>query len=174
MSRDKQRGSVILEFTLSGIPLIFLWIALIQMSVGMWRYHTLQYAVKQAGAYITVHGSECLLPGNSCGIRIQNAAQVLQESATGIPPSLISVTFQVYGPDHTTAYATPVTCTLDNCLADNTLWPPVGWNDPGYDVEIAASYRFGSVVGVFAPGRGAAAPIGGYNLPAYTRQRILF
>ncbi len=163
-----------MEFTLAGIPLVFLWIAIIQMAVGMWRYHTLQYAVKQAGAYISVHGSDCVLPGNSCGIQIQNAAEVLRDSAVGIPPNLINVTFQVYEPDHTTAYASPVSCTLDNCLTNATAWPPAGWNDPGYDVEIAANYTFGSVIGFFAPGGNSAPRMGTYNLPAYTRQRILF
>jgi hypothetical protein len=47
-----------LEFALTGIPLIFIWISIVQMAIGMWRYHTIQYAVKTAGAYIVVHGSD--------------------------------------------------------------------------------------------------------------------
>jgi Flp pilus assembly protein TadG len=56
--RKNQRGSARLEFALTGIPLIFIWISIVQMAIGMWRYHTIQYAVKTAGAYIVVHGSD--------------------------------------------------------------------------------------------------------------------
>ncbi len=171
--RKRQRGSSLLEFTLAGIPMIFVWISIVQIAIGMWRYHTLQFAVKQTGSYVAVHGSDCSLPGNSCAIQIQQAAQVLQSNAIGIPPDLISVTFQVYQPDHTTAYGSPVSCTLDNCLTNATVWPPAGWNDPGYDIEISATYNFQSMVAMFVPGKGGSA-VAGQNLPAYTRQMILF
>ena len=34
------------EMTMVGIPLIFMLLAIFEMSRGMWMYHTLSYAVK--------------------------------------------------------------------------------------------------------------------------------
>ncbi|MGD0496815.1 MAG: TadE family protein [Bryobacteraceae bacterium] len=163
-----------LEFALMGIPLIFIWISIVQIAFGMWQYHTLQYAVKMAGAYIAVHGAGCASP-NTCSIQIENAAQVLANAATGMPPSQISVTFRAYlASDHTTVSPTSVSCTLDSCLTNTTPWPPAGYNTATQnDVEIHASYLFRSALGMFVPGSGSV-QFGSYYFPAETQQMILF
>jgi Flp pilus assembly protein TadG len=44
----KERGGTsLVEFTLVGIPMIFLLISTFEVARGMWEYHTLAYAVKE-------------------------------------------------------------------------------------------------------------------------------
>ena len=178
--RRKQRGSAILEFALTGVPLIFMWISIVQMSLGMWRYHTMQYAIKAAGAYVAVHGADCTVGTNSCGIKVKDAAQVFANSAFGMDQSQVNMTFSVLASDHTTVVGTPITCTLgptggSTCLSNNTSWPPTGNNSPGQDFEIKADYLWRSALAMVAPGPGAGSVrFGTYHLPGYTHQFILF
>jgi len=56
--RKQRRGSTIVEFCLTGIPLIFIWIGIFWMAFGMWEFHTLQYASKVANSYLATHGAQ--------------------------------------------------------------------------------------------------------------------
>jgi len=169
-----RRGVALVEFTLCGIPVLFAWISVVQMSIGMWYYATMQFAVKAAGAYIAHHGATCSSTGYSCSIQIKDAAAVLVANARGLDQSKISVTFTALKSDHTTA-ATPVSCTLDSCVTNTTAWPPTGYGAAGSDVEIKANYQWSSALAMVAPGPGAKAMrFGTFNLPAYTHQFILF
>src|SRR5689334_10327708 len=116
--RKRCRGSAMLEFVLSGIPLFFGWLSVEEMSRGMWYYHTLQYAVKMTGSYIAVHGATCAVSPNSCTIRIQNVVSVMKQNAIGLPAGSLNVTF-------TSASGTNKTCNpLSSCSSDTTQWPP--------------------------------------------------
>src|SRR5579862_5160756 len=112
-----RRGSAILEFTLTGIPLMFIWISIMQVAIGMWQYHSLQYAVKVAGSYVAVHGSDCSTGTNTCSIQIKNAAQVLNAYLGGMPTSQVYVTFNTMASDHVTVAST-VSCWLNSCLTN--------------------------------------------------------
>jgi Flp pilus assembly protein TadG len=98
----KQRGNAMVEFALSGVPLIFVVISSVQMAIGMWHYHTLQFAVKEAGAYLAVHGSSTgYCQSNAC--EIENVAAVLSNRAIGLPAISVYVTFTpVSSADHVT------------------------------------------------------------------------
>ncbi len=173
--KNSRRGSAIVEFAIVGIPLLFIWISVVQMAIGMWRYHTLQYAVKMASSYMAIHGSSCSKNGNTCSIQIQHAAAVLKNAAVGIPPNAISVTFTPYGNDHVTPAggSYPLTCTLNNCLTNTTPFPPTGYGDPGCDIRIQATYTFQSALGMVVPGAGSV-HFGTYNFTSDTQQTILF
>ncbi len=166
----KKRGSAVLEFTLAGIPAIFLWISIAQMALGMWRYHVLEYAVKVTNAYVAVHGSGCNTP-NTCQKQIKDAAEVFKQTAVGVPAADVTVTFTVLKPDHVTASETAVTCRLTDCLTDTTRWPPSGWWDPGYDTRVHANYTNAAFFKLFSP---AAVAVGDYTFPAESQQMILF
>lgn len=176
--RKNQRGSAMLEFALAGIPLMFIWISIVQMAIGMWRYHTIQYAVKTAGSYITVHGSDCSTGTNSCSIKIKDAAQVLANYSIGIDPTQMQVTFNAMASDHVTVAST-VSCQLSGggspCLSNNTAWPPSPNNTPGNDIEIKTEYLFASALAMVAPGPGST-PVrfGTFWLPGFTHQSILY
>lgn len=166
MRRRTQRGNALLEFTLAGITFIFIWINIVQIAIGMWQYHTMQFAVKKAGDYITFHGSNCSTGGNSCSIQIKDVAQLLKNYAIGIDPSVLTVTFNVMASDHVTVVSgQTITCQLSGggspCLNKATTWPPSSYNTPGTDIEIKTEYPFQSTFGRFW-------------LPAFTHQTILF
>ena len=81
----------------------------------MWNYHTLQYATKATGAYLSVHGSTCGIPPNACTVKIKDLASYFQSQAIGIPPASVNVTF-------VSASGTTVNCNpVNSCSANNTL-----------------------------------------------------
>jgi Flp pilus assembly protein TadG len=173
---DGRRGSAMIEFAFTGVPLIFIWISIVQMSLGMWHYHTLQYATKMAGEYLAFHGANCSAGGNNCGVQIKNVAAVLANNAVGIPPSAIQCTFKALANDHATVCGTPVSCELDNCETNTTAWPPSGCNTAppsGNDITILAEYQLNPAMGMVTPGSKGMA-FGGAWLPAFTHQMILF
>ena len=166
--RRSKRGSAMLEFVLTGIPLIFVWISIVQMSLGMWHYHTMQFAIKAAGAYIAHHGSTYVATGNPAKT-LQDAANVFAQAAIGVPASAITVTW--------TSGNTTINCTLNNCQTNTTTWPPTASSSPGTDFTIRADYLFRSAIAFYSPGTGAGhTPVrfGAHHLPSYTRQFILF
>jgi hypothetical protein len=67
-----------------------------------------------------------------------------------------------------------VTCTVSECLADTTSWPPAGFNDPGCDVEISASYTSAISSGGQMLAGGAFINVMGNNMPGYSRQMVVF
>lgn len=175
-TRRRERGSAIIEFVLTGIPMIFVCISIVQMSIGMWHYHTLQYAVKATAAYIAHHGSGCDSP-NTCSIQIRDAANVLKTTAIGIPANELNVTFGSFKRDAigNIIASTPVNCRLDNCLTNATPWPPSGFKDPGSDIDIKADYIFKSALSMYAPGPGSqTVSFGQFHLPGYAYQQVLF
>jgi len=154
------------EFVLTGIPMIFIWISVVQMSIGMWHYHTLQYAVKAAGAFIAHRGASYTTAGGA-STKIQDAAAVLGTAAIGIPDTDIAVTW--------TAGASSVTCQLNACKTNTTVWPPTTANTTGTDITIRADWVFNSAISMVAPGPGnGVVKFGSFHLPGYTRQFILF
>jgi Flp pilus assembly protein TadG len=181
--RKKQRGSAIVEFTLTGVPVIFVWISIVQMAIGMWHYQVLQSAVKVAAAYGSVHGATYKNAGASV-VHISDVAQVLANYMIGMPPSSINVTFTAWknSSDATSdTNATTYTCELDNCISQSTYqtaaWPPgSGYDAPnGSEFSIKAVYVFHSGICMVAPGPGTS-PIhaNSYTLPGYTHQMVLF
>jgi Flp pilus assembly protein TadG len=168
--RKRTKGSAMLEFCLTGIFLIFVWISIAEMARGMWNYHTLQYAAKMAGTYASVHGATCSVSPNSCAVAIKDIATVFQNAAIGIPPSEIVLTF-------TTDSGGTTTCNLAGsanlCSSQTSAWPPSTDNQIGKAVSIRADYAFHSALAMFVPGSGAV-QFGAVNLPGDTKQIIQY
>src|SRR6185295_19930804 len=141
MRQRNQRGSAIVEFVLVGIPMMFVWISVVQMALGMWHYHTIQYAVKTTGQYIAHHGSGYVSAGNTAKT-IGAAATVLASSAIGIPESNVTVTW--------TSGATTVTGILSACKTDSTTWPPTVNSGPGQEFTVKADWIFRSAISMYA------------------------
>jgi Flp pilus assembly protein TadG len=169
----KQRtrgGCTLLEFTLVGIPLIFVLVSTFEMARGMWTYHTLSYAVKEGTRYAVVHGQNCAKPPNSCTVTIGQIAGVIQSAGLGLDGDTLSLTF-------TDAAGTATTCVLNTCIASytSTAWPPSTENAPGLKVKISASYPFNSVIAMFWPGAGSPMNgLGAVTFPATSRESIQF
>src|SRR5436190_20757503 len=169
MRSNNQRGSTLIEFTLAGIPLLFLVIFTIQLSLAMWNYHTLAYAVNQGARYTALRGQGCTSNGNTCGASVGTIATEIANSAIGIPSSQVSVTL-------TTASGQTRTCSpLSSCLSDSTAWPPAANSDnvPGKNISVSARYVFPSMLAIFWPGAGTS-DFGIIALPASATQQVLF
>jgi len=165
--RKQQAGSALVEFTMTGIPLIFIWISIVQMSLGMWNYHTLQYAIKQAGAYVAVHGSSSgYCKSNNC--RVEDAATVMAQYAIGMPASAITMTFTPVASDHSTA-GTATTCALSACETNATAFP-----NGSPEFKIQAEYQFKNALGMVGPGKSGAIKFQNPWFPAYTHQIVMY
>lgn len=131
--RWKRRGQSLIEFTLVGIPVIFVLISVFEISRGMWIYHTMAYAVKNGVRYASVHGINCV-PGsietpvtdnpNNCTVNMgppETAGTVLyviRQAAGGLGTASTTVTF-------TDAGGTTTNCTLANgSCSTGGIWPP--------------------------------------------------
>jgi Flp pilus assembly protein TadG len=170
--RNGRRGSAIVEFALAGIPLIFIWISIVQMAIGMWNYHTLQYAAKVAGAYAAVHGITCVTSTNSCSVSIKDIAAVFKTAAIGQPASGISMTF-------TTDSGVATTCNLGGstnlCSSYTSAWPPSGDNQIGKTLAIRADYTFSSALSMVTLGpNGGVVKFASAGLPGDTKQIIQY
>jgi Flp pilus assembly protein TadG len=164
--RNEQRGSAIVEFALTGVPLIFMWIGIFWMSFGMWEFHTLQYATKMANAYVAVHGASYVTAAGSA-IQVKNVATVLANNAVGIVPSSVTLTL-------TAGAQTPYSCRLDACKSDSTTWPPTAANSVGTNIQIKAAFTFLSAFGMWSPTAGTTSFANSYSLAGYSEQQILF
>jgi len=160
-------GSSLLEFTLVGIPMIFMMISVFEISRGMWIYHTLASGVKAGTRYTIVHGQNCSYSPNTCTVTIGQIATQIQAASPGLMPDQLTLTF-------TPANGTATSETLTNALADSTVWPSSTANWVGMDVIISGSYPFSSVISMFWPGATAITPFTTVNFPASSREKIQF
>lgn len=167
-----RRGGVVLEFTLVGIPLMFVLISTFEMARGMWIYHTLAFAVREGTRYTAFHGYNCATLGTGCSKQIADAAGAIQYAGVGLLPDQLTLTFTANA-----GGASPVTVTcplLKDCLTNATAWPPAGANSPGMDVSITASYPFSSAIAMFWPGAGGGTVFPTYTFSATSREGIQF
>jgi hypothetical protein len=165
--RSKRAGEALVEFTLVGIPLIFILISTAEMSRGMWNYQTLAFGIRAGARYTAAHGQGCTAGGNTCSVTVSKVAHAIASAAVGLPPAYFNVVL-------TSASGASVSCTpVSNCFANNTMWPPVGDNTPGKDISISGTYTFNSALAMMWPGAGSVS-FGTFTLSAWTRQPIQF
>jgi len=165
--RSEHGGTSLIEFTLVGIPLIFVMISVFEISRGMWIYHTLASAVKAGTRYTIVHGTNCAQAPNTCTVTIGQIATQIQAAGPGLMPDQLTLTF-------TPANGSATTETLTASLADTTVWPSSTANLVGMDVAISATYPFSSVISMFWPGASPVGTFGTVNFPAASREKIQF
>src|SRR5579863_5373707 len=87
-----RRGTAVIEFTLVGIPLIFLTISIIEASIAMWQYHSMMYANEIVARYAAMHGKGCTQNGNSCTITVGTVAKMIASQAPALDTSKLDVT----------------------------------------------------------------------------------
>jgi Flp pilus assembly protein TadG len=162
-----RRGNALIEFTLVGIPMIFLLISTFEMARAMWIYNTVVNAVKVGARYASVHGQLCGISPNDCLVTVAQVATQVENAGVGLATTQLSLTITTQG-------VTPVVCTLSNCLTNNTTCPDPAGNSVGNTFEIDATYPFTSVISMFWPGGGSTLPLGTINLPASAKERIRF
>jgi hypothetical protein len=164
-----RRGVSIIEFSLAGIPALFVMISAIEMALGMWQYHTLCYAIKEGTRAAISRGAGCLMTGNSCSTTVGALAAQIADTAIGIPASELNVTF-------TSASGTVETCApLASCFASTDAWPPVanGDNLQGRTISTAGSFTLHAALAMFWPGAHSVA-FQTATLSASSTQQIMF
>lgn len=169
MRRSRQRGSTLVEFTLVGIPAIFLVISTLEIGRGMWNYHTIARAVNAGARLASTHGAGCTTSTNSCSITVGTIANAISTAAIGLPPGNFNVTL-------TTNSGAKTACNpLNSCFTSTTVWPPASNSDNqvGNNVTVSASYGFHSAIAMYWPGEGSVT-FGVFYFPAQSKQRILF
>jgi Flp pilus assembly protein TadG len=151
LTRNRRKGSAVLEFTLVGIPLMFLFISTEEMARAMWQYHTLQYAVKMANSYASVHGATCASP-NSCSVDVSDIVGVFKNYAAVIPMSQVNLTLTS---ENSSVSCSPVSTCSSNA-SWGTAWPPSSNNDNavGNWIKIRAVYTFNTALAMLYPGVG--------------------
>jgi len=156
-----------LEFTLAGLPIIFLLVSTFEMARGMWSYHTLAHAVRRGLRSAVVHGQTCGANGNNCTWTVANVTQAIRQAGVGLDPQRLNVTLVS---DAGAIPCHPVT----SCSGNSALWPPNNVNSPGRKITLQATYGFQSAMVMFWPGAGAMNSAGTLNLAASSSQAIQF
>jgi hypothetical protein len=175
-----RRGNAIVEFTLVGIPIIFVLISIFEISRGMWVYDSLAHAVREGTRYAIVNGRDCAkIPG--CAVTIADVAQRVRETGVGLSPDLLEVTLYAMGPSAAGPVVLgTVTCSpLRTCLSRNVQpgdqWPPANANRPKVNaVMIRGIFPFRSAIAMFWPGAGRGMTFGRVRLPAMSMEVIQF
>jgi len=142
---NRRRGATALEFTLVGIPTIFVLISLFEAARGMWTYEMLAYAVREGTRYAAMHGQGCASP-NACQVTVGQLASYVQTAGPLIDP-ISTLTF-------TTASGSTINGAMSTLKTNTTIWPPAGANAPGQNVKISIKYPFQTILAIFWAGAG--------------------
>jgi hypothetical protein len=151
-----------LEFLLVGIPVIFMILAIVQVSLGMFTYHTLQSAIDVGTRYASIHTGT-----------VETITQQIVTNAPGLVPSKMTLTFSgTTGGTSTTAgtLSTVATCAASTCLTNNTAFPA---GNAFYDtLTVSGTYPFATPFAMFWPTVGPMKLAGTVNLGATTTQLV--
>jgi Flp pilus assembly protein TadG len=159
------KGSVMLEFSLTALPLIFIVISMVSLCVGMWEYHTVSEAVNATARAAAVHGAGCA--GQTCATTVDATSRSLAAAAIGLPAASLNVTL--------TSSASTVTCNpLSSCYGNSAAWPSLAGNTAGStDISIQATFSFSSPISLWVPGH-AVPLLNAVTLGAKSRQAVVF
>jgi Flp pilus assembly protein TadG len=108
-------GSTLIEFTMVGIPMIFVLISTFEIARGMWLYQNVGFAVKAGSRYASVHGAGCdpTSSPNNCQVTIQNIAAVIQSAGPGLLADQLTLTCKGTRPTAATVFSLTASCCDD-------------------------------------------------------------
>jgi Flp pilus assembly protein TadG len=159
-----RRGATMVEFTLLGIPTIFLFTSILTCSIDMWQFFTLSYAVDQTARYAATHGAGC---ASSCTITRADVATYLEGQAIALSPSL---TTMVLNDGSGAITCNPVTA----CPSGTSQFPSSGHNTAGTNtVTITVTYALTNPFAMFWPSAGSVRP-GTFTVGGKSTQVVLF
>jgi Flp pilus assembly protein TadG len=161
-----ERGDALIEFVFLGIPVIFITLSIIEVSLAMWQFHSLAYTVAVAARYASTHGVGCTQNGNSCTITVGTIANLLSSQAPALSSSKLDATLSTNG---VTTTCNPVS----SCFSNSAQYPDSSNNAVGDDVKIVVTYPISNPLPMFWPGAGKTTS-SVFTLGATSRQRILF
>ena len=177
MPKTSRRGNAMLEFTLIGIPLVFILISIFEVSRGMWIYHTLAHAVTDTNRFVIVKGENCVAPGNACGVTVRRIAEEFRDLGVGLIPADANLSLISPG-DQRDCF--PLQGCLDGTDPDSTTpWPtlttPAAFGSGrGQNITVRATMPFRSAISLFWPGAGPGINFGVFLLGATSTEKIQF
>jgi len=116
-SRHNEKGSVLVEFVLGGIPVILLTLSVLQVCLCMWYYHTIEMAAAEGSRYASTKGPGCHYTTSSCAVTVAAVAARVASASAGLQPALLKVTL--------TSTAGSIICTpVTACYSNSVTWPP--------------------------------------------------
>ena len=164
--RRRSRGSTVLEFALVGVPMILVFMSIVEIGLIMWTYTTLAYATKELNRYVAVHGKHCSTGTNNCALTVGSVATAAESYAMGLSSSTLNLTL--------TSPGTTYTCNpVSSCTSNSNPWPPAADSTVGTIIKVQMQYQVTAVLPMLWPGS-KGATYGNYNLWAYSAQRVLF
>jgi Flp pilus assembly protein TadG len=161
----REAGSVVIEFAVIGPILILLTITLFQITLAMWNYETLAFAVREGARYLITKGQGCSYGTNFCSVTVSNVAYDIATAAVGLAPANLNVTLSSSG-------GTSITCNpLSSCYGNSTAWPPSGANTENSSTVTVTGYYPMNLF--FMPSQGVLKTSSG-RLQASSQQVIQF
>ena len=161
-------GNALVEFTLLGIPVIFITISIVAMGLNMWEFHNLAYATESTARYISMHGATCGSP-NSCTLTIQSSANFFETQALALDPSLVKVIF-TDGSGSTTC--NPVKNCTTSSAGNLVKFPATNYNAVNSDISVSATYLLKNPIALYWPPDSDSSH--DFTVGAVSKQRILF
>lgn len=163
----RRRGNALIEFTLLGIPMIFILVSIVSVSVDMWEYQNLAWATDQTARYATMHGATCGQNGNSCTANVGTMANYFISAASALNSGSVAVSF-------TDGSGVATACNpVNSCTANSTQFPGASYNSVGSDIKVTATYNLSNPIALFWPSGGSVAARS-FTVGATSRQRIEF
>ena len=140
----RRRGSSLIEFTLLGIPVIFLMTSVIAASLDMWQFFTLSYATEITARYAGMHGNTCESP-NSCTVTLGTVVGFFEKQSIALNSALVVVTF-------TDGSGTTTCNPITTCAASSATSPNTSYNNVGSNITVAATYKLIDPIAMLWPG----------------------
>jgi len=164
--RSQRSGSTLIEFTLVGIPLIFMMMSILMTAIGMWQFESLAYGAQSTARFIAMHGRTCTQDGNSCIVTVSDVAAYFSGQTIALDPAKANITLKSAS---TTTSCRPIA----SCIGNSAQFPSAADNGVNFDVTVTASYGVVNPLAMFWPG---TTPVGSgtFDLYATSRQRITF
>lgn len=171
---NRRRGATILEFTMIGIGMIFVFLSFFEIARGMWTYQTLAYAVREGARYSSVHGKDCdpSVGSANCLVTVSQIASVVLSAGPGLDPTTTTMTL-------TAANGATTTDTIKNLMDASssyatTKWPPTTSYAPGQLVKMSATYPFRTFLAMLWMGGSAVNDSQVFTLGASSSEPIQF
>ena len=166
-----RRGQSLLEFTLVGIPMIFVLISIFEIARGMWIYHTLAYAVKEATRLAIVKGSSYVYATGGQFVTVGRIVQEVRQAGVGLPLDDADSEIWLTSADTGVIHCKPAA----SCLTNGDRWPPEGVSSRNLPVSIEVVVPFRSALAMFWPISGERARVFGVTwLRARSQDLIQF
>src|SRR5258708_38744086 len=128
-SHGRENGQSLVEFTLVGVPVLFMMTSVITVAIDMWQYENLAYAAQTTARYVAMHGRTCIQDGSNCALTVSDVATYLSSHAIALDASQAQVTLQ-------SATASTVCNPLTACSGNTTQFPIATDNGANFDVTV--------------------------------------